>query len=356
MPEVTDVEIYAGTAAPFNFNGLVRHYFLRSGPAVADLQVNLLPKHDRDRARAIRSRASCASGWRRSPPAAAPASRSSRCRPGRRCSRRWSPRSTAPTAERRIELAGRVKEIFESTPGVVDVDWFVEAASAPPRADRRPREGGARRDLSGRPWCAPLRVALAGAEAGLLRDESAREPVPLRLRLARNQRTAAADLLRLDLPGAGGAMVPLGELVRVEETVREPFLYHKNLQPVTYVVGDVAGAEESPVYAIARHGPGDRRARGPARRGRSPCSRRRCPRARTGYAVKWDGEWQITYEMFRDMGIAFAAVLVLIYAAGGGLVPELRHAARHHGADPADADRRSCRRTPSAGRSSPPPR
>jgi multidrug efflux pump subunit AcrB len=158
-----------------------------------------------------------------------------------------------------------------------------------------------------------VRIALAGAEAGLLHDEAAREPVPLRLRLARGQRTGAESVLALSVLGADGALVPLGELVTVTETARERFIYHKNLRPVSYVVGEVAGGQESPVYGILAMRRELAALEDPLGRP-VPLLSANMPDDSTGYAIKWDGEWQITYEVFRDMGIAFAAVLVLIYA------------------------------------------
>jgi multidrug efflux pump subunit AcrB len=157
-----------------------------------------------------------------------------------------------------------------------------------------------------------LAAALGGAEAGRLHDETARAPVPLVLRLERGQRSSVDDLLALSLTGGNGRPVALRELVRARESERLPFRYHKNLQPVTYVVAEVAGDAESPVYAILDMGERIAALRGPGGEPLEVLSSR-LPADTTGWAIKWDGEWQITYEVFRDMGAAFAVVLVLIY-------------------------------------------
>ena len=132
------------------------------------------------------------------------------------------------------------------------------------------------------------------------------------LRLDRAQRSSLEGLLAINVHGAGGQLVPLRELVRVTPTGRERFIYHKNLAPVTYVIAEMAGAAEAPVYGILAMADRIAALRGPDGRPVEVLSTH-LPQDSTRYALKWDGEWQITYEVFRDMGIAFAAVLVLIY-------------------------------------------
>jgi multidrug efflux pump subunit AcrB len=310
LPEVTDIEVYAGTSAPFNFNGLVRHYFLRSGPAVADLQINLLPKDERGtvshgfagRVRGLLSPLCAARGA---------GCKITEVPPGPPVLSTLVAEVYGPDLDRRLAIARRVRSIFERTPGVVDVDWWVEDA-APRLEFEVDRDKAAGAGVTPEMIARTLRMALDGAEAGLLHDERSRRPVPLRLRLDRVQRSSLEGLLALRVQGAQGQLVPLSELVRVRPASRERFLYHKNLQPVTYVIGDVAGAQESPAYAIL-----DMRDRVAALRDPAgqplPVLFNSLPAGSAGYTFKWDGEWQITYEVFRDMGIAFAAVLVLIY-------------------------------------------
>ena len=310
LPAVTDVQVYVGTSAPFNFNGLVRHYFLRTGPLVADLQVNLKAKHDRDEAShplALRVRELLA-------PIAARSGANVKVTevpPGPPVLSTMVAEIYGPGAAHRQALARQGREIFESTPGSVDGDWYGEDP-APKVEIAVDREKAALAGITPEMIVRTLRVALAGAEVGLLRDEHAREAVPIVLRLDRAQRSSTEGLLSIRVHGAGGRLVPLGELVRVTPTTRESFIYHKNLQPVTYVVAEMAGAEEAPVYGIMAMKERIAALRGPDGAPLEVLSTH-LPTDSNRFALKWDGEWHITYEVFRDMGVAFAAVLVLIY-------------------------------------------
>jgi multidrug efflux pump subunit AcrB len=310
LPEVTDVQVYAGNSAPFNFNGLVRHYFLRTGPLVADLQVNLLPKHHRDRAshplakelRDLLAPVVAGTGAN---------VKVTEVPPGPPVLSTMVAEIYGPDLDQRLHLAEQVREIFAQTPGIVDVDWWVEYPG--PKLELEvDREKVVRAGTTPEAVVRTLRVALNGAEAGLLRDERAREPVPLMLRLDRSQRSSIDGLLGVSMHGANGRMVPLRELVEVRTTGRERFIYHKNLQPVTYVIAEVSGAEESPIYGILDMADRIADLRDPAGQPLTVLSST-MPDDTTGYAMKWDGEWQITYEVFRDMGIAFGVVLILIY-------------------------------------------
>ena len=216
-----------------------------------------------------------------------------------------------PDLDKRLELARQVRQIFEETPGIVDVDWWVEDPG--PKLELEiDREKVIRAGTTPEAVVRTLRVALNGAEAGLLRDERAREPVPLVLRLDRSQRSSIEGLLGVSVHGANGRMVPLSELVKIQPVGRERFIYHKNLQPLTYVIAEVAGAEESPIYGILDMQDRVADLRDPSGQPLEILSST-MPEDTTRYAMKWDGEWQITYEVFRDMGIAFAVVLILIY-------------------------------------------
>ncbi len=310
MPEVTDYEVYAGTSAPFNFNGLVRHYYLRRGANVADIQVNFVDKHKRK----LKSHALAKRIRNVIDPIADRLGvnvKVAEVPPGPPVLSTLVAEIYGPTLDGRLQVARRVRHVFETTPGVVDVDWYVEDAS-PRWQVRIDREKAIRSGIDPEQVVRTLRVALAGAEAGLAHVPTSREPVPIVLRLSRAQRSHIDDLLQLTVHAADGRMVPLSELVRVEDVHRERFRYHKNLQPVTYVIGDVAGKLESPVYAILNMKHRLHRIVTPAGE-KLPIIATHLPRDRTRYIMKWDGEWQITYEVFRDMGIAFAVVMVLIY-------------------------------------------
>ncbi|HVL69816.1 MAG TPA: efflux RND transporter permease subunit [Vicinamibacterales bacterium] len=307
-PAVTDVQSYTGLAAPYNFNGLVRHYFLRRGPHLADLQVNLLPKGQRSEqshAIAVRVRE------RLVPVATAHGAtiQVSEVPPGPPVLQTLVAEIYGPDPERRIALAGVVKRILESTPGVVDVDWYVESSREKTSLvvdEIRAAAAG----LSAAEVAAAVRLAAEGRGVGVLHDSRAREDVPIVLRLPRADRGSLERIRQLRLVGA--EPVAIGELTR-EERVPEPVsLYHKNLLPVTYVTADVAGEAESPVYAILTMNEAIGRIRLPEGYAFEIFNTHQ-PSDSTTFAMKWDGEWHITYEVFRDLGIAFAAVLVLIY-------------------------------------------
>ena len=310
MPEVTDYQTYVGTSAPFNFNGLVRHYFLRSGANVADIQVNFVHKEKRD----LQSHDLAKQVRDMLVPIAEPLGvtlKVAEIPPGPPVMSTLVAEVYGPTMEGRIEIADKVREIFATTDGVVDVDWEVEAAG--PRLEILvDREKATRAGITVEQVVRTIRVALSGADAGLIHVPTSRDPVPIRLQLDRAQRAHIDELLQLSVHGGDGRMVPLSEITKVVESTRERSRYHKNLQPVTYVYGEVAGRFEAPVYAILEL---EKRLSEIV----TPLGEEleiiatSMPEDSTRYIMKWDGEWHITYEVFRDMGIAFAVVMVLIY-------------------------------------------
>jgi multidrug efflux pump subunit AcrB len=307
---VTDIQLYAGTAAPINFNGLVRHYDLRSGSNVADLQVNLRDKKER-------SEQSHAIAKRLRPLVTAVAERYGASAkvveipPGPPVFSTLLAEIYGPTHEERLRVAREVREVFESTGGVVDVDWWVEDPQEK-LIFRVDREKAALHGVPAASVVRALRLALSGEDTGSLHVEDEVELVAIRLVLPRAERSSAAELGDLRLASMTGAMVPLSELVTVEETVLETTRYRKNMQPVVYVLGEVAGVNESPVYAILDMAERIGAIELPAG-GRLEQFYRDEPGGSERAAMKWDGEWHITYEVFRDLGAAFGAVLILIY-------------------------------------------
>jgi multidrug efflux pump subunit AcrB len=326
-PEITDYQIYAGTASPFNFNGLVRHYFLRGGASQADIQVNLLPRHHRkaqshDIARRVRPRIAAIAARYGARVAVAEVP------PGPPVLQTLVTEVYGPDETSRIALAHRIIELYRKTPGVVDVDWYLDEDSPKARfvVDK---EKAALHGITAESLARTLRIAVGGESVDLVHMPHEKEDVNLVLEMARSSRATPQELLALKvrsedanaLPEPGGArilppLVPLRELVTVESTTRDRSLYRKNLMPVTYVLGDVAGSVESPVYAILRMNRelAELDASG---FGGSPGAIRvynaSMPFSDQEPSVKWDGEWHITLEVFRDLGTAFAAVLVLIY-------------------------------------------
>ncbi len=308
VPEVQSTEVYAGTAAPFNFNGLVRHYFMREGANVADVQVNLLPKHDRDRQShdiAVAVRPGIDSIARRYGASAKVAE----IPPGPPVLSTLVAEVYAADDGTRLAAAEAVMQVFASTPGVVDVDWTVEAPQEQ-RAFRVDRVRAAEAGASVEQITRTLYLALSGAPAGLAASATAREGTAIVPRLPLDRRSSVEALLSLPIATAMGPQ-PLARFVSVVPGVREPSRVRKDLRPTIYVTGDVAGSIESPVYAILEMN----EKLDAIRVNGAEIARYNAvqPESLTETAIKWDGEWQVTIEVFRDLGIAFAIVLVLIY-------------------------------------------
>ncbi len=325
-PEVTDLQVYAGTAAPFNFNGLVRHYFMRRGPNVADIQVNLRPKHDRAApshaiAKRVRPYLQQIAGRHHARIAVAEVP------PGPPVLQTLVAEVYGESRPDRERLAREVEAIFRQTPDVVDVDHYWESDQTR-WWFRIDKEKAALSGISAATISETLRTAVHGAAVDIVHLPDEKEPVCVTLRLPRAERTDPRELLGLRVragdanqlpePASGDAppLVPLGELVSLERDVIDKAIYHKNLLPVTYVIADIAGASESPVYAIGRINDRlaalDPAAFG-ARSGRIAVHNLALPALDIEPSLKWDGEWHITLEVFRDLGIAFGACLVLIY-------------------------------------------
>ncbi len=307
-PAVIGAQSYVGTASPYTFNGLVRHYFLRQMPNLADVQLQLLPKEDRsEQSHAVATRLR-----ERLLPVAVGLGAEIQVvevPPGPPVLQTLVAEVYGPDGAARQALAKDVRGVFEQTPGVVDVDWYVETDRPKVQLTVDP-DRAASTGLSAVEVASVVQMAAGGAPAGLLRDPRAREAVPVMLRLPKSQRSSVDALASIRLQGT--SPVSVGELTRATTTVEESSIYHKNLLPVTYVTGDVAGVVESPVYAIFDMNESLASVLTPAG---TPIGIFNAvqPTDSSEYAMKWDGEWHITIEVFRDLGIAFAAVLVLIY-------------------------------------------
>jgi len=308
--EVVNIQTYAGTASPYNFNGLVRHYYMRRGPNVADIQVNLLPKGARDLqsheiAKQVRVRlAPIAERYgARIKVAEVP--------PGPPVLETLVAEVYGPVMERRIALARQMRDLFKQTKGVVDVDWYVEDDQTKYRL-LVDEEKAALNGISQDDVARAMQVASGGSQAGLLHQDAEKEDVSLTVQLDRATRSDPGRIQNLKIGGRNGHLVSLGELVHADKVIQDKSIYHKNLLPVTYVTADIAGEIESPVYAVLKLGPEIDKIKIPEGYVIEQ-HMAALPSDPDRYSMKWDGEWHITYEVFRDLGIAFAAVLILIY-------------------------------------------
>ncbi len=311
LPEVTDYQAYAGTAAPINFNGLVRQYYLRSEAELGDLQVNLVDKAGRSRksheiAQAVRPKLEAiGQKWGAKvkvvevppgPPVLSPI----------------VAEVYGPDELGRIRVAKKIHEALTATADIVGVDDSVEDAA--PRIELKVDQAKASlAGISRRDVVETMRMGLSGADVTPLHDGQSKYEVPVRIALPAEHAGELSDFLKLTLRSPSGALVPLSELVSVARNDRDRPIYHKDLLPVVYVVADQAGRVDSPLYGMF------------AARGRVAGQTldeggtlgeyfiRQPSDPYRQYAMKWDGEWQVTYETFRDMGLAYAVGLILIY-------------------------------------------
>ena len=308
-PTVVNVQVYSGEPAPFTFVGMVRHSFLRNAPQMVDIQVNLVPKGERreqSHAIVVRLRPEL----RRIPMPAGTRMKLVEIPPGPPVMDTLVAEIYGPGEAERARMAGAVVQAFGSVDGVVDVDSTLNPASPKLRLVLD-REKAALHGVAPASVVQTLYLAGQGHTLGSFHVERGDTQVPVLIRLDSAHRQKLDQLLQLTVPGMRG-QVPLADLVTVEETREAPAIFHKNLMPVSYVFGDLAGTIESPVYALAALN---------KKIDAIPGSQGR-PMVRLGLAhpehtenliMKWDGEWHITLEVFRDLGLAFAAVLVLIF-------------------------------------------
>ncbi len=310
QPGVLNYQIYAGTSGPYNFNGLVRHYYMRRMPNQADIQVNLVSAKDRKlqshaiarQLRPILVNVGNQFGAR---------IQVSEVPPGPPVIQTLVAEVYGPDLDGQTAVAQQIKSIFLHAPGVVDTDWYVEDPQAR-LAIRVDAVKAAQNGIAVADVTRAVALATSGMQVGLVHDEHSREPVPAVVQFTREDRSSEQALNNIHLPGANGAMVPLRELVTFDRGTIQRSIYHKNLRRVVYVTGDVAGAEESPVYAILQMNKELDGIKLPAGYTLTRYNAT-MPESTDHYSMKWDGEWHITIEVFRDLGLAFAAVMILIY-------------------------------------------
>jgi multidrug efflux pump subunit AcrB len=310
--EVQNVQVYSGAAAPFNFNGLIRGYYQRGGPDRADIQVNLIDRHRRDEqshgiAKRIRGAILPIAGRHAARLTVA------EIPPGPPVRQTLVAEVYGPEEAGRIALVKQIEQVFRGADGVVDIDNCLLHEQRKQRFEVNPRKS-AGNHIDPEMCSINLAIALNGRRAGVLHTPREREQVDIGVRLRESERSSVESLLSLPIRGRDLRMVPLGDMMTVSDGVIDQPLRHKGLMPVAYVQADVAGAMESPAFAVQQTW--DAIAGLTPNAGPNPAPDiyfTAQPPDDHRYAIKWDGELHITYEVFRDLGIALAVALGLIY-------------------------------------------
>ncbi|GAB4167087.1 MAG: efflux RND transporter permease subunit [Rhodocyclaceae bacterium] len=311
VEEVSDYQAYAGTASPISFNGLVRQYYLRASPELGDIQVNLADRKHRKRksheiAVAVRE---AVAGIARAHGGNA---RVVEVPPGPPVLSPIVAEIYGPDYAGQMEVAGAVRRAFEATRDIIAIDDSIDE-DAPKTVLAVSQSKAALMGVSQKDVVEALRIALSGEDVTAVHGRGAKREIPVRIVLPPRQQGTIDSLLEMRVHARDGSPVPVSELVEARSVPREKILYHKDLLPVVYVVGDMGGELDSPLYGMFDI--------------RSALREIALPQGGTlaehfvgqpkdpyaGYAYKWDGEWQVTYETFRDMGLAYAVGLVLIY-------------------------------------------
>lgn len=311
VPEVTDYEAYAGTASPINFNGLVRQYYLRRGSEVGDIQVNLVDKHHRDRksheiavsVRPAIERIAARLGANvkvvevpPGPPVLAPI----------------VAEIYGPDYAGQMNVAKFVRKQFAATRDIISIDDSVDADAEKLTLhvlqSKAAQAGVAQEDI-----VAVMKMGLAGLDVTPIHGGHSRYEIPVKITLPSSRQNNLDELLKLQVRARDGSLIPLSELVEVQPAPREKAIIHKDLLPVVFVYGDVNQRIDSPLYGLFDIR-GRTRHAALAEGGTLGENFIHAPQDRyAGYSIKWDGEWTVTYETFRDMGIAYGVGLILIY-------------------------------------------
>ena len=309
VPEVTDYQVYAGAAAPINFNGLVRQYYLRSGGNVGDIQVNLVARKHRDRssheiAKAVRGELA---GIGRAYGASV---KVVEVPPGPPVISPIVAELYGPDYGEQKRLGRELEQLFFATPDIVDIDSTVEA-DAKRLVIEIDRQRAALLGVPQDRVAGILQMALDGEDVTYIHQARERYPIPVRLEVPVASKADLESLLALEVRSIHGQRVPIAEIATVRETGWDDAVYHKDLLPVVMVMGDMAGRLDSPLYGMF-----DLAGRISGREAADYAIEQRYisqPDNTYYFSLKWDGEWQITYETFRDMGLAYSVGLILIY-------------------------------------------
>lgn len=311
QPLVKNYQEYIGTSGPISFNGLVRHYDLRRGNNVADIQVNLVDKTDRSK------QSHEIAKEMRVPLQKIAAKYNANVKlvevpPGPPVLSTLVAEVYGPDYDQQIAIAKQVKQLFSNTADVVDADWMVEDDQQEYRVSVD-KEKAMRYGVATAQVTATVQAAMSGMQAGNLNQPAAYNQVPIKLQLKDADKSNISQVLDIQVKGMQGNMVPLRDVVTIHSVAKDKSIYRKNQKEVVYVVADMAGKLESPFYAISKMSDSLKNIRLPAGYNSIKEAYTKQPESQDDYTVKWDGEWQITYEVFRDLGIAFAAVILIIY-------------------------------------------
>ncbi|SHJ17497.1 efflux RND transporter permease subunit [Flavobacterium terrae] len=310
VPEVVNYQNYIGTSAPITFNGLVRHYDMRGGSNMADIQVNLLHKEDRDLqshdlAKIVRPEIQkIAKKYGANVKVI-------EVPPGPPVLSTLVAEVYGPDYKEQIKVANQVKDILNNTPDIVDVDWYVEDAQTEYKLNVD-KEKAMLNGIAPQQIVGNLTYLLREMPVTNLYDERSNDPVGIVLSLDDKDKTSLDDLKNLKIKGSRGNVVPVSDLVEVKQDTLQKTIYRKDQKRVVYVTGDMAGALESPVYAILGMEEKLQKMKLPKGYNVNEIYMGQ-PESESDFTVKWDGEWQITLEVFRDLGAAFMVVIIIIY-------------------------------------------
>ncbi|MFD0836474.1 efflux RND transporter permease subunit [Mariniflexile aquimaris] len=310
IPEVVDYQNYIGTSAPITFNGLVRHYDLRGGSNMADIQVNLLHKEDRDLqshdiAKIVRPNIQKIAKKHNANVKIVEVP------PGPPVLSTLVAEVYGPNYDEQIKVADQVKSILENTVDVVDADWMVEANQIEYRLEVD-KEKAMLHGIAPQQVVGNLTYLLREYPIANLYDETSNDNVSIVLSLDDKDKTSLYDIQNLKIKGNRGNVIPVSDLVSIKKETLDHTIYRKDQKRVVYVLADMAGALESPVYAILGMNEKLQQIKLPKGYQINELYME-SPTEETDFTVKWDGEWQITLEVFRDLGAAFLIVIVIIY-------------------------------------------
>ncbi len=310
IPEVVNYQTYIGTSSPITFNGLVRHYDMRGGSNMADIQVNLLHKSERelqshDIAKILRPKLkNIAKKYHANVKVV-------EVPPGPPVLSTLVAEVYGPNYKDQIKVAKQVKDILKNTKNVVDVDWMVEA----PQTEYKLVEDNEKAMLNGiapQQIVANMTYLLGEHPISDLYDENSFDQVPMEMSLNSKDKTNLQDILNLKIKGKQGNMVPVSDLVKVVKDTLKKTIFRKDQKRVVYVTADMAGGLESPVYAILGMSDKLQKIKLPKGYKLNELYTKQ-PSDESDFTVKWDGEWQMTLDVFRDLGTAFLVVIIIIY-------------------------------------------